>query len=456
MAIMDSLRQRISRLLHQHRLSSGTASHGFSSGRSGPPDEPLGAPVGGPILQEGQIDVRDLIARFDFAEHAKLADAYFAPLLNSPVIRRKPFAHLGEAIQIMGAFSQLLDGMRLFKEARVLDFGAGTCWSSRILASLGSHVTALDVSSNALQIAKSIQEQDPVTRELPIEYQVFDGRTLPIGDGVLDRIACFDSFHHVADQKSALEEFSRVLNDSGIVGFAEPGPNHSLTPSSQMEMKAYNVIENDIRVEEIWDIARSAGFADIKLSFVMPRQELVSLADFNIMLRQQSAPNRIVFSPNNSAIHQNRRVFFLFKSLSVETDSRSPEGLQYKLKLVSAAVVQGTVDLVLSVSNVGPSVWRASGDQAGSVNIGVHLRGENGQTIDNDFARLPISSDRVMPGQDITISTKLELPKINAFEFELDLVSESVTWFEVFRNIPLRLAFRSGQFIPGVKATTQG
>lgn len=400
-------------------------------------------------IQEGQIDVRDLIARYDPTKHAELADAYFEPLMSNPVIRRKPFAHTHEAIQIMGEFSHVIHGLRLFERAKVLDFGAGTCWSSRILASLGADVTAVDVSVNALKIGKSIQEQDALTRDLPIDYRVFDARSLPAESATFDRIVSFDAFHHVPDQGAVLREFARVLTDDGIAGFAEPGPHHSLTPSSQMEMKSFNVIENDIRVEEIWRMARECGFADIKLSFVMPRQELVSLQDFNRILETQSAPNQLVFSPTNAAIHQNRRVFFLHKSSSFVTDSRIAEGLHYELRLVELSPIGQAARLVLELKNTGISVWRPSGGEPGSVNIGVHLRGQDGQLIDNDFARLPISDSSVMPGQELRLTVDLPLPDIASFEVELDLVSENVAWLETFRNVPVKLSFHDGQYRAG-------
>ena len=398
------------------------------------------------VLQDGQIDVRDLIARYDFTKHAELADAYFEPLLNNPIIRRKPFAHAHEAIQIMGDFSHVIHGLRLFESAKVLDFGAGTCWSSRILASLGAQVTAIDVSANALKIGKSIQEQDALTCDLPIDYRVFDARSLPAESATFDRILSFDAFHHVPDQEAILREFARVLTDDGIAGFAEPGPHHSLTPSSQMEMKSFNVIENDIRVEEIWRMARECGFADIKLSFVMPRQELVSLDDFNRILETQSAPNQLVFSPTNAAIHQNRRVFFLHKSSSFVTDSRIAEGLHYELRLVELSPMGQAARLVLDLKNTGVSVWRPSGGEPGSVNIGVHLRAQDGQLINNEFTRLPISDSRVTPGQELRLTVDLPMPDVASFDVELDLVSENVTWFETFRNTPLKLSFRNGQY----------
>lgn len=40
----------------------------------------------------------------------------------------------------------------LFPGVRILDFGAGTCWMSRLLAMLGCNVTAVDVSRKALEV----------------------------------------------------------------------------------------------------------------------------------------------------------------------------------------------------------------------------------------------------------------------------------------------------------------
>lgn len=415
------------------------------------PPEPYAPPVPKReeiVLQEGQIDVRDLIARYDFNKHAQLADAYFEPLLNNPIIRRKPFAHVHDAIHIMGSFAHVLDGLRLFQQAKVLDFGAGTCWSSRILASMGARVTAVDVSGNALAIGRSIHEQDPTTRELPIEYRVFDGRSLPAESGAFDRVLSFDAFHHVADQAAVLREFARVLADDGIAGFAEPGPHHSLTASSQMEMKAFNVIENDIRIEEIWTLAQACGFADMKLSFAMPRQELVTLDDFNRMMDTQSAPDQIVFSPTNAAIHRNRRVFFLYKSSSIEIDSRAAEGLQYTMRLVELSRQGQAARLVLDLKNIGRAVWRPSGGEPGNVNIGAHLRTLDGQLVNNDFTRLAISDGRVLPGQELRVTAELPLPDIASFELELDLVAENVAWFELLGNKTLRLPFRDGRYEP--------
>ena len=42
-----------------------------------------------------------------------------------------------------------------------------------------------------------------------------------------------------------------VLKPGGMVGLSEPGPHHSKTAQSQMEMRQFKVLENDIIIEDI-------------------------------------------------------------------------------------------------------------------------------------------------------------------------------------------------------------
>lgn len=401
-----------------------------------------------PTLKEGQVDVRDLIARYDAAKHAALADAYFAPRMNNIVLRRKPFIVAHEMVQILTAFAHVVDALRIFPQVRVLDFGAGTAWSSRYLASLGCQVTAIDVSKNALEIGRSIHREDPMTRDLPIEFSVFDGRSIPVADKSFDRVLSFDAFHHVADQKAVLAEFSRVLRDDGVVAFAEPGPFHSLTPSSQMEMQTYDVIENDIRIEEIWDMAKACGFADIKLSFAMPLQTLIPLEDFNRYLEQGSAPDDVVFSHVNSQLHVNRRVFFLYKSASNEPDSRFIAGLGYRMELLELAPeAPDSIRLRLMVENTGGATWLPSGFEPGNVNVGIHLKSTEGRMLNNDHARLSVSEKRVRLGEKVEISGTIPQPDIEDYLLEVDLVAEAVIWFELVGGQPLKLRFRKRAFV---------
>jgi SAM-dependent methyltransferase len=431
----------VQRLQRTYRAWVGTEQQPACQASKPPPAEP-------PKLKEGQIDVRDLIARYDAARHAELADAYFEPRLNNLVLRRKPFITTYETVQILTAFAHVVDALRIYPQVRILDFGAGTAWSSRFLASLGCRVTAMDVSKHALQIGRTIHQEDPTTRDLPIDFRVFDGRSIPVADKSFDRILSFDAFHHVADQKAVLAEFSRVLADDGVAAFAEPGPYHSLMPSSQIEMQAYDVIENDIRVEEIWATARACGFEDIKLSFAMPHQTLVSLDDFNRFLEQRSAPDDVVFSRLNSDVHLNRRVFFLYKSATNEPDSRFISGLNYSMELIGAPTVEpNAIGVRLVLQNTGGATWLPSGYEPGNVNVGVHLRSADGRMLDHDFTRVSVSSERVKLGQKVEISGTIPWPDVDDFNLELDLVAEAVIWFEIVGGQPMKLPFRKRAYV---------
>ena len=107
-----------------------------------------------------QIDFRDVVARYSFAEHAARADHYFAALDLSSPVARKPFASPHEAAELCVGVAALLPDLLLFPGARVLDFGAGTCWMSRLLAMLGCHVTAVDVSRKALALGEALIRGD--------------------------------------------------------------------------------------------------------------------------------------------------------------------------------------------------------------------------------------------------------------------------------------------------------
>ncbi|MBK6649307.1 MAG: class I SAM-dependent methyltransferase, partial [Betaproteobacteria bacterium] len=163
---------------------------------------------------------------------------------------------------------QLFCGAKLEAGMRVLDFAAGSCWLSRILVQMGCLVSCCDASATALEIGKELfRKYPPVAGSYsPPDFCVFDGETLPFADGAFDRVLVNDAFHHVPNMATVLAEFARVLTPDGIVAMSEPGRYHSRTEESQFEMKTFDVIENDVVLEDLWDMARGLGFADIRIS----------------------------------------------------------------------------------------------------------------------------------------------------------------------------------------------
>jgi SAM-dependent methyltransferase len=260
------------------------------------------------------IDVRDLMRRFSPAEHAARADAYFIRDDERASLSRRPFEFTVETQPRLYGISTLLQGLNLSRGAELLDFGTGTGWLSRCFAYMGCRVTGIDLSEKALTLAREFLAQDALREELDVQFRVYDGATLPLADASVDRVVCFDSFHHVLDQAATLAEFARVLRPGGIAAFHEPGPEHSRTPQAQFEMRSYDVIENDIDVPAIWRMAQPLGFTDIRLA--VPHQ-ISPLLD--IYTYQRIVDGR----PNGSDMRQilqnivnlgyNSRIFFLYK-----------------------------------------------------------------------------------------------------------------------------------------------
>lgn len=260
------------------------------------------------------IDVRDIMRRHSPAEHAARADAYFARADELALLARRPFELTAETQPRLYGLSTLLQGLALFPGAELLDFGAGTGWLSRCLAYMGSRVTGLDVSENSLALARKYLDRDPLRATLDVQFRRFDGTTLPLPDASLDRVVSFDAFHHVLDQATIIAEFARVLRPGGIAAFHEPGPEHSRTPQAQFEMRNFDVIENDIDVWAIWQMAQQAGFRDIRIALPHQISPLLDIYTFQRIAdgRPNGSDMRYILQ-NIVNLGYNSRIFFLYR-----------------------------------------------------------------------------------------------------------------------------------------------
>ena len=181
------------------------------------------------------VDVRALSDTLTVEELARTADDYYRNTLDfADRYLAKPFDDPHDTPDLLGSFAHLLGGLRLAPGMAVLDFGAGAGWTTYFLTQLGCAVTALDVSPTALELAKKrFARLPPVGRQPEPRFLAFDGRRVDLPDASVDRIVCFDAFHHVPNPAAVMSELGRVLRPGGIAGFSEPGPHHSKAARSQ-------------------------------------------------------------------------------------------------------------------------------------------------------------------------------------------------------------------------------
>jgi SAM-dependent methyltransferase len=395
---------------------------------------------------EKPIDVRALMAASSVAEHCRLAEQYFAGLSDWTHHLAKPFGSFDETPQLLINFAVVLQGLRLCPGMTVLEFGAGTCWASRILTQLGCQVIACDVSPTALQIGRELYARYSPAGKRPVpEFLIFDGHRLDLADASIDRVICLDAFHHVPNQREVLLELGRVLVPGGIAGFAEPGPEHSKSAQSQYEMRTSGVIENDIRIEDLWRLAQRAGFTGLKLAVFLLEPLLLGVGEFEDFL--QGGPDSIrEFTKATRAFMQNQRNFFLYKGEQKPIDSRYARGLTARIQLSPTLVTvkeSEAVKIKAIVTNSGSAVWLPRGAGLGAVLLGCHVRHPDGSMFRESYhweALTPGEGRDIFPDEIVEVDVQLPSLPRGQYILEFDLVSNDVCWFAISGSQIARVA----------------
>lgn len=393
---------------------------------------------------DAMIDVREMIARSTIDELNRTAEGYFASLTQWDHHLAKPFSKADETPPILIAVATLLQGLRLAPGMTVLEFGAGTGWLSRFLTQLGCRVILLDVSPTALRIARDLYERQPPIGERPApQFLEFDGRRIDLPDVSVERVICFDAFHHSPNPDAMLREFGRVLKQGGIAAFAEPGPRHSRTPLSQFEMRTYGVIENDVDVHAIWRTAQTCGFRDLKMIAFHGLPVHISLDDFEDLLA--GGPACATWLSSTRAFLRNVRSFYLYREGSERQDSRSAAGLVSEIvaTLVGTPAIEGQPILIdATVTNRGTATWLRSNDPVGGVALGVHLYDGAGKLIKLDlhWENLTDPPREIAPGETVQVHMSTPGQRAGTYRFEIDCVAQGVAWFAQLGSQPARLA----------------
>jgi len=393
------------------------------------------------------IDPKDVMRRYTVEELCETADQYYRLVSDPTPLMSKPFTFLHETPEALHNLGLLLSGLHLGKTMKVLEFGAGTCWLSRVLTQLNCEMICCDASRTALDIGRRLFEEYPLIGSVVYKpvFLPFDGHRIDLPDESVDRIVCFDAFHHIPNPAEVITQFGRVLKKGGIAGFSEPGQHHSQSPQSQYEMSNYCVLENDIDVNEIFRFARTAGFTELSVKVVSDME--MSLSQHNLLFGQPGDAESLrseLWNQTYNAMH-NRAIFFLHKG-PLARDSRSHVGLAHVIRIDKTDhVLEAGQALRLSVTitNTGTASWLNTNSQIfGIVRLATHLYDGDGKLMEIDFSRheLPVP---VSPGETITMSVEEHLPGSGRYRLAFDLVAEGVMWFENVGSKPIMITART-------------
>jgi SAM-dependent methyltransferase len=392
------------------------------------------------------------------------AEEYYRTHPDKGHFERKPFHSVTETPAILLRLGLILMDLYVGPSHRVVDFGAGPCWLSLMLNKMGISTVSIDVSPTALDIGKRLFSRDPLVRfDAEPQFLVFDGYRIDLPDESVDRVICFDAYHHLPNTSQILGELARILVPGGIAAFAEPGPEHSHSLQSQHEATTYGVLEADVDLDIVWKEALKAGFTEMK---ILPVIDTCAMALDPATYRRYLSGTDEEFPHDINRRHlRGEQVFFLYKGQFIP-DSRGPSVLQSVLSIEGSTVRRARpgeqVIFTITCTNTEQTIWKAGPyPRGGYVRLGAHLaRLGSGQSLplnsvdgvasgqmsgglstmlNFDFLRMPLPHD-VPPGGAVTLHGSFTAPaQPGRYEVVFDMVDENVNWFAEEGSQPLCL-----------------
>jgi len=385
------------------------------------------------------INPKKLIEELSIEDFNRYSDEYYKKLPAAEIQMGKPFSMPNHASQLLVRLGLILEGLRLAPGMKALDFGAGTCWISKAIWQMGCSVIATDVSEEALRLGRRLFEEYPIpnTPLASWDTRLFNGIRIPAEDEEIDRIICFDAFHHVPNQNQIIQEFYRVLRNGGTIAFNEPIGPHSATEDSQREMREFNVLENDLDMDELASQFQRAGFEEPVFKVAACPDYVLNYSEWRKCV-SGGAPKSM--RDSITGFQRNSGVFFFQKGKPMNDSRYASSGLAHKLTCDQSRLslkVGERKNVRVTVTNTGDSRWLAKNENfIGVMNIASRLLDYESKEVLKDNTRFPIPKE-LEPGERFEADVPLNVDEPGKFWLKLDMVSELVCWLEDFGSKPV-------------------
>lgn len=359
----------------------------------------------------------------------RAAESYFATFRDPEYLIDKPYSegnafsgHLINAGVLIGA-------LHIQPGARVLEFGAGSCWLSHMLNRYGCHTVAVDVSATALSLGHQAFVSDARVRwDLAPQFVPYDGYTLPLADGSVDYVVVHDAFHHVPNQRQILSELARVLTPEGIVGMSEPGLGHGSTEQSLAEAGTTGVLENELYLADIGELAHQSGFS--RTAIIVADARLLHEVEIERVPKFMGGVGVAPYWKRLCGALDRHHYIVLYKSSHGHT-TRRPGVLSALITWPEDDLHAGAnrvFTVRLSVTNTGDTLWLAS-EGLGWTRLGILLERDSMELIDRDWHRQALPHD-VGPGASVELDVDVVAPTVpGVYRLTADMVIEGVGWF---------------------------
>jgi len=155
----------------------------------------------------------------------------------------------------------------------LLDLGGGS--GRATIAVDAPERTVLDISRPMLRRARTRQPNETGRRvDAPLDADTDavgplgtvqgDGGEMPLADNAVDAAIVVDAFHHMPNQRAAVEEAARVVRPGGVFVVREFDPSHPLGWGLVRAEHAIGMQSSFYTASELADLLAGAGF-DVSL-----------------------------------------------------------------------------------------------------------------------------------------------------------------------------------------------
>jgi SAM-dependent methyltransferase len=326
---------------------------------------------------------------------------------------------------------------------RVLDLGAGSGFSSEMLARFGYDVVAIDPDLRALGQNRRRPSFDPTRIDGTVRVVGSLAEDLPFADATFDGLTGLNVLHHVPDLARATREFARVLRPGARAVFCEPGLEHLESAETKRAIAEHGENDQPFDVLAFLTGARSLGFARAFISATLQSPlRLVPIEEIELFASGKHHHPPLTEMGVVDEIHRRHAFAMIEREGTRERTSRFPGVLRRQIEVdgMPARLVRGkTYRATVRIKNTGDTRWVAeAGPLGGFVTVGCKFANASGRVVSDSAGRTFLPFD-VRPNESTTVELKLPVPKDlepGNYELRVDTVNEMVCWFSDLPDNP--------------------
>ena len=320
---------------------------------------------------------------------------------------------------------------------RVLDLGAGSGFSSEMLARFGYDVVAVDPDVAALANNRRRPSCDRARIAGTVQVAGGVAEYLPCADDAFDGVLCMNAMHHVSDLPAAVRELARVLKPGGRAVLCEPGLDHLDAAETRRARAEHGEDDRAFDVLAFLRLALDGGFSDAMLSATLqPPLRLLPLQE--VELYRSGHHQRPHMTPGGviDELHRHHPYAMLVRAGAKPKTSRNPGVLACEVHtepLPPSVRAAGRFSIHARAVNTGDTLWLARPSRHGGyVTLGCKWTdAASGRLVTDVPGRTRLASD-VPPGATTEATIDMALPFTlppGAYVLKVDLVDEFVCWF---------------------------